>query len=99
MAGKATCSADDGKCYVQNGKNFFIDCGNKTAAGNVIASDPAKTLDACIVACSKNAQCVAASLYTGMGTTSCQLLGTYNGRSTSSGATGQLAYVKPASCS
>ncbi|KAL8300719.1 hypothetical protein RB593_010184 [Gaeumannomyces tritici] len=102
QGGSPTCGDDGGKCFVQGGKKFMVNCDGKLASGDWVDggdTSSINTLAACVAACAKTAGCVVANMYTGMGQKSCSLLGSFAGRQTSSGAVGQFAYVKSSGCS
>ncbi|OLN88290.1 Lectin-B [Colletotrichum chlorophyti] len=98
VTGNPTCTANNNYCWTVNSKKFQITCG-RLASGSFIASVDATSLGDCISKCAANAACVAASFYQGSSTT-CSLLGTYQGPANGNSAGGQQnhAYVRSPNC-
>ncbi|KAL8398502.1 hypothetical protein RB596_005872 [Gaeumannomyces avenae] len=102
QGGSPACGDDGGKCFVQGGKKFMVNCDGKLASGDWVDggdTSSINTLAAYVAAYAKTAGYVVANMYTGMGQKSCSLLGSFAGRQTSSGAVGHFAYVKSSGCS
>ncbi|TLS31129.1 hypothetical protein PpBr36_02195 [Pyricularia pennisetigena] len=105
QGGTPSCPQDGDKCYIQNGKKFKIDCYGKSGVGLPVttsngktATSDAKTLAGCLNDCAKVEGCVAASLATPFGQTTCGLLSTFTGYSDSSFGIGWIARIMPANC-